>query len=124
MGAMLTGVPARAAVLAFGAASFALAWGVWKRSPAAWWGLLLFQVFGLVNLFTLRSLDMAEFTRASGYAQDPKAVEIQTRLFHSAGFYGVLTAVWIALMWFLWSVRGQFRGEIFPGHRRGPGQNA
>jgi len=123
-GAMLTGFSARAAVLAFGIGSFALAWGVWKRSPAAWWGLQLFQVVGLVNLFTLRDLDMTELARASGFAQDPKAVEIQTRLFHNAAFYGVLVVVWIALAWFLWAVRDQFRVELFPKRGRGRGQNA
>jgi hypothetical protein len=63
---------------------------------------------------------MGEFTRASGYAQDPRAVEIQTRLFHSAGFYGVLAAVWIALAWFLWAVRSQFRVEFFRGRGQKP----
>jgi hypothetical protein len=54
-GYVLTGLPAILGFLVLGALSAMLAWAVYQRRPAAWWGVLAWSVLGGVNgLFFLR----------------------------------------------------------------------
>jgi hypothetical protein len=110
-GVIVTGMTARLLVVAFGVLSFLLAWGTWRRSPLAWWGLVLLQVVALVNLFALRRVDMAEYMRLAGYPSDPRTTALQTELMKSDLFLGALLALWLAMSVFVWSLRGQFRSE-------------
>jgi hypothetical protein len=48
-GRMLTGIPATLAFLAVGVLCAFLAWGIYHRRPAAWWGLVVTWLLGCVN---------------------------------------------------------------------------
>jgi hypothetical protein len=50
-GYILTGLPAILTFLVLGAVSALLAWAVYQRRPAAWWGVLVWSVLGGVHSF-------------------------------------------------------------------------
>ena len=50
-GYVVTGLPAILGFLGLGAISALLAWAVYQRRPAAWWGVVAWSVLGGVNAF-------------------------------------------------------------------------
>ena len=109
-GMLVTGMPARLVMLAIAALSFVLAWGSWRRAPAAWWGLVLFQVLSFVNVLAMRSTDVAAIFRESGYPQDG-ASRVPSEFFRGPLFLLVTGGLSAALLGFLLAVRKHFRGD-------------
>jgi hypothetical protein len=109
-GSVLTGARAAVVLLVFAAISFLLAWGSWRRSRAAWWGLLALQVFALANFLTLRSLDVETYLRQSGYPED------QVRQAAAMNILGSPAMLWIAILGtagliaFIVAIRRHFAG--------------
>ena len=110
-GVIWTGLPAAALVVVAGAISLALAAGVWRRSMAAWWGLLALQVVGIVNGLMLRGLDTTTLLRASGYPEDQLRGMPAADFLKGPAFLVVLLGTFIATTVFLVAVRGHFRGS-------------
>ena len=111
-GAIWTGFPAVALALVLGGITLLLAAGVWRRSMAAWWGLIAFQVFGLVNGLTLRRLDMPTLLRASGYPDAQIRSAAGTNFLTAPVFLVVLGAAFVATTAFLVVVRHHFRRSL------------
>ena len=110
-GSVLSGVPAALVLVAFCALSFVLAWGSWRQSPAAWWGLVALQVFGFVNFLTLRSLDTAAYMREAGYPDEQVRQAASMNILGSPSVLWVAAAASLALLGFLVAIRPQFRGQ-------------
>jgi hypothetical protein len=108
-GTIVTGWPARLVVLAMCAVCAVLAVAVWRRSPAGWWGLVVFQAVSLVNVWTMRGLDMATLMRMSGYPEEQVLQAGRVNLFGGAGFMAAMVVAWVALMVFFVAVRKHFR---------------
>jgi hypothetical protein len=117
LGSVVTGAPAALVLLAFSVLSFLLAWGSWRQSPAAWWGLVALQVFSLVNFLTLRSLDMAAYMRQAGYPEDQVQQVGSLNILASPVTLWIAVAVSVALIGFLVAIRRHFRG---PGSSQRP----
>jgi uncharacterized membrane protein len=111
-GAVLKGWPAALVLLFFGAISFLLALGVYRRSMAAWWGLVALQIVGLANIFTFGRLDMETLMRDMGYPPEQARIASQIDLFRNPWFLGLMAAAWLALMVFLLSIRKYFRPAV------------
>lgn len=109
-GTIWTGLPAAALAVVAGAVSLVLAAGVWRRSMAAWWGLLVLQVFGLVNGLMLRGLDTPTLLRASGYSDDQMNGAAGADFLRAPSFLIVLLGTFVATTVFLFAVRRHFRG--------------
>ena len=88
-----------------------MAWGTWRQSPAAWWGLVAFQVFGLVNFLTLRSLDMAAYMKQAGYPDEQIRQAASMNILGSAFMLWIAVVVSLALLGFLVAIRRHFRGQ-------------
>jgi hypothetical protein len=116
-GTVLTGASAALVLLAFAVISFALAWGSWRQSAAAWWGLVGLQVFSLVNFLTLRSLDMAAYMRQAGYPEEQVQQVGSLNILASPKTLWIAVAASVALIGFLVGIRRHFRG---PGSSRRP----
>ncbi|HEY6050357.1 MAG TPA: hypothetical protein VIZ58_03855 [Thermoanaerobaculia bacterium] len=117
LGSVLTGAAAAAVLLVFAALSFLLAWGSWRQSAAAWWGLVAFQVFSFVNFLTLRSLDMPAYMRQAGYPEDQVRQVGSLNILASPAILWTAVAVSLLLMGFLVAIRRHFRG---PQPAQGP----
>jgi hypothetical protein len=117
LGSVVTGAPAALVLLAVAGISFALAWGSWRQSPAAWWGLLALQVFSLVNFLTLRDLDMAAYMRQAGYPEEQVQQVGSMKLLSSPMTLWIAVAFSVALIGFLLAIRRHFRG---PGSSQRP----
>ena len=111
LGSVVTGIPAALLLLVFSALSFLLAWGTWRQSAAAWWGLVALQVFGLVNFLTLRSLDMAAYMKQAGYPDDQIRQAASMNILGSAFMLWMAVVVSLALLGFLVAIRRHFRGQ-------------
>jgi hypothetical protein len=109
LGTVFTGVPAALLLLAFAGVSFLLAWGSWRRSMAAWWGLIALQVFALANFLTLRSLDVEAYMRQSGYPEDQVRQAGAMNLLASPAMLWIAVLATAALLAFLVAIRRHFR---------------
>jgi hypothetical protein len=109
LGRVFTGVPAALLLIAFAAISLLLAWGSWRRSPAAWWGLIALQVFALVNCLTLRSLDLSEYLRLSGYPEDQVRQAAEMNVLASPAMLWIAILGSVALLAFIVAIRRHFR---------------
>ena len=117
LGAVVTGGSAALVLLAFAVISFVLAWGSWRQSPAAWWGLVALQVFSFVNFLTLRSLDMAAYMRQAGYPEEQVQQVGSLNILASPKTLWIALAASVALIGFLLAIRRHFRG---PGSSQRP----
>jgi len=111
LGSVVTGLPAALILLVFSALSFLLAWGSWRQSPAAWWGLVAIQVFGLVNFLTLRSLDMAAYMKEAGYPDEQVRQASSMNVLGSGSMLWIAVAISLGLLGFLVAIRRHFRGR-------------
>jgi len=109
LGRVFTGVPAALLLLAFAGVSFLLAWGSWRRSPAAWWGLVALQVFALGNFLTLRSLDLSEYLRLSGYPEEQVRQAAEMNVLASPAMLWIAVLGSAALLAFIVAIRRHFR---------------
>jgi hypothetical protein len=109
LGTVFTGVPAALLLVAFAGISLLLAWGSWRRSPAAWWGLVALQVFALGNFLTLRSLDLSEYLRQSGYPEDQVRQAAEMNVLASPAMLWIAILGSVALLAFLVAIRRHFR---------------
>jgi hypothetical protein len=109
-GSVLTGASAAVVLLVFAALSFLLAWGSWRQSAAAWWGLVGLQVFSLVNFLTLRSLDMPAYMRQAGYSEEQVRQVGSLNILASPSILWTAIAVSLLLIGFLVAIRRHFRG--------------
>src|SRR5262249_29688242 len=114
-GVILTGWAAVGVMLLFGGISGVLAIAVYRRSPAAWWGLLLLQLAGLANIFTLSAIDSSALMRQMGYPPEQTELSGQLDLLRRPGFLVFVLVSWLALLGFLLSIRKHFRPGIAAG---------
>ncbi len=91
-GRTLTGPPAAAALLVLAALEAAVAWGLYRLRPAAWWGRLALWLFSGVSSFFIfyRGMDWEAAFRASGQPDNPAVRQMMTGVFHDPLFLGAV----------------------------------
>lgn len=114
-GTYLTGAPAVLAFLATGLVSAALAWGVYRRKPAAWWACIVLFVLGCVNgsLLLFGKGGIREMYEAMGMpaAQVEQVEKMGLLEMYSHPFVqAIMIALWLGVLGFMVWVRRFFDG--------------
>jgi hypothetical protein len=109
-GRLLTGPPAAAIFLAFAVLEAALAWGLYRLRPAAWWARLgLWLVNGSSSAITFyRGVDWQQVLQASGQPDNPMARQMLDVMFQGPYFLILIAIVAVAFLGYLLCVRRYF----------------
>jgi hypothetical protein len=109
-GRTLTGPPAAAAFLAFAALEVAVARGLYRLRPAAWWGRLALSLFsGASTALTFyRGLDWEAAFRASGQPDNPAVRQMMTGVFHDPLFLAAIVLMSVAGLGYMLWIRRYF----------------
>jgi len=110
-GRLLTGAPGAAAMLLFALLQAALAWGLYKLRPAAWWGYLALWLVSVVSsvITFSRGLNWEELLRASGQPDNPMFRQVMIGMFQGPFFITVLVVLSLAFLGYLLWIKRYFR---------------
>jgi hypothetical protein len=105
---MISGWPLRLVILALTGVCVWLGWAVYRRQPAGFWGLVALQVFSLINLWTMRRLDIATMYRGMGYSEREVEQIAHIDIFNDPVVLGVMAVCWLVLTVALFAIRKHF----------------
>jgi hypothetical protein len=109
-GRLWTGAPGTLLFLLFALLEAAVAWGLYRLLPAAWWGRLgLWLLNGVSTAYTFhRGIDWGQLLRASGQPESPATLQMLQSLFTGPYFLALLVGIGIAFVGYLIWVRKYF----------------
>jgi len=109
-GRLWTGAPGALLFLLLALLEAAVAWGLYRLRPAAWWGRLgLWLLNGGSTAYTFhRGVDWPQILRASGQPENPATLQMLQGLFAGPYFVALMVAVGVAFIGYLLWVRKYF----------------
>lgn len=109
-GRLWTGAPGTLLFLVGALLEAAVAWGLYRLRPAAWWGRLgLWLLNGGSTIYTFhRGIDWSQVLRASGQPENPATLQMLQSLFTGPHFLALLVGIGIAFIGYLIWVRKYF----------------
>ncbi len=109
-GSTLVGPPAAIAFLVLAALEVAVAWGLYRLLPAAWWGRLALWLFSSgSSAFTFyRGIDWQKILRATGQPDNPAMGQMMTGVLHDPLFLATLALTACGCLGYMLWIRRYF----------------